>query len=458
MSRSGSSDLKTEGAQQDDAAAPRNASIASNTPMSRKKRGSLWDKKDVSTRDDGKIELKEDDAYDKLGFKYSNWKKWTILSVIFIIQCSMNFNASVYGNCVKELAKDFKISTQAARSGQGIFLVAYAFGCELWAPWSEEFGRKPILQASLLLVNIWQIPCALAPNIGTIVVCRFLGGISSAGGSVTLGMVADMWEPDDQQYAVAFIVLSSVGGSVLGPLIGAFSERNLSWHWIFWVSSWITQIHHSSDSATAATYLRRGYSTHPPYLCPGNANYDFARQGSQETAQRRKSEHLRTQRDQWKRNLYRGSWSYLDPPIRDVCSRANCALPLAPLWIQRCSNFHIPGVLHSRLYTMELWHHGAGSCIHSVRAYVDLIYTYLRLSDFTLLEFSLDISSPMRLSSPPLTVRSDVARQSRTLSFQKLACGGCSGVSLIIYRNAFLVLTFNSCTSRSYRSILFRLD
>lgn len=47
-------------------------------------------------------------------------------------------------------------------------------------------------------------------------------------------MVADMWEPDDQQYAVAFIVLSSVGGSVLGPVLGAFIQRYQSWQWIFW--------------------------------------------------------------------------------------------------------------------------------------------------------------------------------------------------------------------------------
>ena len=37
---------------------------------------------------------------------------------------------------------------------------------------------------------MWQLPCALAPNFGTIIVARFLGGISSAGGSVTLGMGA----------------------------------------------------------------------------------------------------------------------------------------------------------------------------------------------------------------------------------------------------------------------------
>ena len=186
-------------------------------------------------RADGKIELKEHNNYEHLGFSFPTWKKWTILTVIFWVQMSMNFNTSVYPNAVEPLTKAFKISGQAARVGQMIFLVAYAFGCELWAPWSEDLGRWPILQLSLFLVNVWQIPCALAPNYSTIIAFRFLGGLSSAGGSVTLGMVADLYEADDQQYAVAYIVLSSVGGSAIGPIFGAFIQRHLTWHWNFWV-------------------------------------------------------------------------------------------------------------------------------------------------------------------------------------------------------------------------------
>lgn len=184
-------------------------------------------------RPDGKIELTEEDCWDKLGFAFPKWKKWVIISVVFAVQVSMNFNASLYANVVTPLGKHFGISEQAARVGQMIFLVAYAFGSELWAPWSEEIGRWPIMQLSLALVNLWQLPCAIAPNFATIVVCRALGGLSSAGGSVTLGMVADMWEPDEQQYAVAYIVLSSVAGSALAPIIGGFVTKFLSWHWNF---------------------------------------------------------------------------------------------------------------------------------------------------------------------------------------------------------------------------------
>ena len=108
-------------------------------------------------------------------------------------------------------------------------------GCELWAPWSEEFGRWPILQASLFLVNIWQVLAALAPNFGSLIVARGLGGLSSAGGSVTIGMVADLYQPDEQQWAIAFVVLSSVGGTSIGPIIGGPIQKFLPLPWNFWI-------------------------------------------------------------------------------------------------------------------------------------------------------------------------------------------------------------------------------
>ncbi|KDN47012.1 MFS general substrate transporter [Tilletiaria anomala UBC 951] len=183
----------------------------------------------------GKLFITEEDCYHELGFSYPTWKKWTILTVIFLVQVSMNFNTSLFSNGLDGISAEFNVSLQAARCGAMIFLVLYAFGCELWAPWSEELGRWPILQLSLLLVNIWQLPVALAPNFTSVMVGRALGGLSSAGGSVTLGMIADMWEPDVQQYAVAYVVFSSVGGSVLGPIVGGFVQANLHWRWTIWI-------------------------------------------------------------------------------------------------------------------------------------------------------------------------------------------------------------------------------
>lgn len=48
-------------------------------------------------------------------------------------------------------------------------------------------------------------------------------------------MVADLWESDKQQYALAFVVLSSVGGTSVGPLIGGPVAAFLTWRWNIWI-------------------------------------------------------------------------------------------------------------------------------------------------------------------------------------------------------------------------------
>ena len=217
--------------------------------------------KDPEKRADGKIELTRDMAFEATAFAFPEWKKWLTLCVIAVVQVSMNFNTSVYPNAAALIPDDPRykgVSEQAARVTQMIFLVAYSFGCELWAPWSEEFGRWPILQLSLFLVNCTQIWGVFSPNYEVLIAARFFGGLWTAGGSVTLAIVADMYDADDQQYALAFIVLSSCVGTSIGPFIGGFLQGlipgtsphpwNNALNWMFWTMlafGGVTQILHA---------------------------------------------------------------------------------------------------------------------------------------------------------------------------------------------------------------------
>jgi predicted MFS family arabinose efflux permease len=136
---------------------------------------------------DGKRVLREadTDAHLHTAYSWSTRKKWILLTVVALCQTSMNFNAAIYSNAVEQINEDFSVTT--ARMGMVAFLVPYAFGCELWAPWSEELGRWIIMQLSLTGVNASILICALSPSFGGIIAGRIIGGLSSAGGSVTLG-------------------------------------------------------------------------------------------------------------------------------------------------------------------------------------------------------------------------------------------------------------------------------
>lgn len=188
--------------------------------------------------DDLRFPIKPSDCGDALGFRWPSRQKWLYLTIIFIVQVSMNLNTTLYSNGIEGICREYGLSPYVVRwGGAASFLISYAFGCELWAPWSEEFGRKPVLQTSLGLVNGFCLLVALAPNWATHVAGRTLGGLSSAGGSVTLACISDMFEPDDPnfQFATLFIVLSSVGGSIIGPIAGGFIETFLPWRWTVWI-------------------------------------------------------------------------------------------------------------------------------------------------------------------------------------------------------------------------------
>jgi hypothetical protein len=75
-----------------------------------------------------KYELLDSDAWEVLGYSFPTWRKWQILGVVFLIQISMNLNASMYANGLQGISKKFGISEQVARIPQMIFLGAYGFG------------------------------------------------------------------------------------------------------------------------------------------------------------------------------------------------------------------------------------------------------------------------------------------------------------------------------------------
>lgn len=190
---------------------------------------------DGTLRKDGRRELRERNCYSKLGYSFSWWRKWSIMLAVFMVQVSMNFNAAFYSNALSQVSSDLSIKLPKVRVSQMLMMVCYAIGCELWAPWSEEYGRFWIMQISLLLVNVWQILGGLAPNFTSICIARAFTGLCSAGGSVTLAVVADLWDSHDQGFGVLFIVASSVSGSTIGPIFGGIAEDNLGWRWFFWI-------------------------------------------------------------------------------------------------------------------------------------------------------------------------------------------------------------------------------
>ena len=118
-----------------------------------------------------------------------------------------------------------------------LYILGFAIGPVLLAPLSEYYGRNPIYIISWFLLVIFQIPLALAPNIGTILVCRFIAGFfGSAPLTNTGGTVSDLWAMNDCGKPMAIYGLSSTFGPPLALVISGYVALEKGWRWGFWVA------------------------------------------------------------------------------------------------------------------------------------------------------------------------------------------------------------------------------
>lgn len=110
-----------------------------------------------------------------------NWSKafkWWCTMVVAVTCFVVAFNSAVITADLVGPQVSFGVSEEVALVTVTVFVVGFGVGPVIFAPLSETLGRRPIYAATLLLAVIFIIPCAVAKNIGTLIVCRAIDGIA----------------------------------------------------------------------------------------------------------------------------------------------------------------------------------------------------------------------------------------------------------------------------------------
>lgn len=84
--------------------------------------------------------------------------------------------AGGYSSGKDQLTSSFDVSPEVGTVGLSMYILGFAVGPLLLAPLSEFYGRNPVYMLSWLLLVIFQVPLAKAPNIATVIACRLLQG------------------------------------------------------------------------------------------------------------------------------------------------------------------------------------------------------------------------------------------------------------------------------------------
>ena len=127
-----------------------------------------------------------------------NWsisRKWLTTALLCSMCLFIGLATAAFSTGIGPMSKELGVSTEVGQVGMLLFNGAFAVVPLFLGPLSEFVGRNPIYLGCYAFFTVWFIPLALAQNIQTVLVARFLSGAFGAAGTTIIpGTLADIWK------------------------------------------------------------------------------------------------------------------------------------------------------------------------------------------------------------------------------------------------------------------------
>ncbi|KAI0642409.1 MFS general substrate transporter [Trametes meyenii] len=182
------------------------------------------------------VEFDDGDPRDPMNFTYA--RKWLITFTASFFSIIVASSSSAYALGDPSMIRDLNATQFQATIGLSMYTLGFAIVPLVSASFSEEFGRQPLYFCSGIGCLLMHLMTALAPNIQTVIVGRFLAGaFGSTGSTMVGGTIADIWAPHERGVPMSVFAVMALTGPGIGCVASGWIEQNphLEWRWIQWI-------------------------------------------------------------------------------------------------------------------------------------------------------------------------------------------------------------------------------
>lgn len=166
------------------------------------------------------------------------WLRWAFTIILSCLVVCVAYGSACIAGGLFTVSEHYHVGSEVAVLSVSLMVIGFSLGPLIWSPVSDLYGRRVAYFVSMGLYTIFNIPCAISPNISGLMVSRFLCGVfASSGLCLVGGSIADMFPSSTRGKAIAFFAFSPYCGPIFGPLVNGFiSVCTRRMDLIFWVN------------------------------------------------------------------------------------------------------------------------------------------------------------------------------------------------------------------------------
>ncbi len=144
------------------------------------------------------------------------------------------------------------------------FSLCYATGFLIWGPVSDQYGRKKVMTAGLLVLSAATLACAFTASVAWLGALRGVQGLAAASFAPTaLAYLSEAVPPHRRAGAIGAMSTAFLVAGIFGQVFASWVSLNIGWPWVFAVCAVVFA---GASLATALTVVEPRRETSPGHL------------------------------------------------------------------------------------------------------------------------------------------------------------------------------------------------
>ena len=161
---------------------------------------------------------------------------WFVIIYLVLLSAFGSFVNDMYIPTLPVMCKSFHCSVSTCQLGLTFGMIGLGVGQMLFGPFSDRWGRKPILYIAMVIFAIGAFCSVWSKSIWEFIWWRLVQGFGASGGYFLARTIpADMYRGQDLAKVMALVGAINGFAPASAPVLGGFVSHRIGWQGIFWI-------------------------------------------------------------------------------------------------------------------------------------------------------------------------------------------------------------------------------